>query len=205
MDDLAVPQHHRSGAHRARRHPVLVALATLGAVAVASAVLLWGLLSVDVLGVGDDLRQAGGVLSAPSAGPSTAVPSPAEPSVGASETGVVPSPPASPEPAPEPSPEATVDRALPVTVLNSTSTPGLAAAAAEALGAAGWQVGDVDNYGGDEIPTTVLYPDGAADPLAGAVAAMTAAAVASDLGVGEATASPEVDGLTVVLGADYDP
>jgi hypothetical protein len=81
-----------------------------------------------------------------------------------------------------------------VTVLNSTSTPGLAAAAAEVLGAAGWQVGEVGNYEGDEIPTAVLYPDGAADPLTGAVAAVTAAAVAADLGVGGATASPEVDG-----------
>jgi hypothetical protein len=51
----------------------------------------------------------------------------------------------------------------------------------------------------------VLYPDGAADPLTGAVAAVTAAAVAADLGVGGATASPEVDVLTVVLGPDYDP
>lgn len=194
MDDLAVPQHHRSGAHRARRHPLLSALVVVGSVAVASALLLWALLTFDVLGVGDDLLEAGGETTPaavePTTGPSTA-PS-ADPSAGPS---AAPSVEPSVEPAPEPSLEPTVDRSLPVDVLNSTSTVGLAAGAAEALTADGWTVGEVGNYGQGEIPTVVLYPEGSQ--------AVTAQAVATDLGAGQAQASDAVQVLTVVLGPDY--
>ena len=82
----------------------------------------------------------------------------------------------------------TEDRTLPLRVLNSTGTQGLAAAAAEVLGDGGWQVAEVGNYEGDEIPTAVLYPETADDPEAAAVAAATAAAVAADLGDGRADA-----------------
>lgn len=206
MDDLAVPQHHRSGAHRARRHPLLVALVTLGAVGLASAVLLWGLLTFDVLGVGDDLREAGGSL-VPSTAPvdpsASAAPSAdpgAGPGVGPSvdptaEPSTDPKAEPSTEPSPEPSPEPSADRSLPVDVLNSTATPGLAAGAAEALEGLGWTIGEVTNFEGDEIDTVVLYPD--------AEQQVTAEAVAQDLGAGSAQQSDEVDVLTVVLGPDY--
>jgi len=189
MDDMAVPQHHRSGAHRARRHPLLVVLLTLGAVAVVSAALLWAMLSFDVLGVGDDLLEAGGAATpAPSDG------APASPLPSGQASGAVVSV------VPEPSVEPPADRSLPLDVLNSTGASGLAGTAAEALVDAGWTIGTVDNYDGDETPTTVLYPE---DDGTGSSAAATAAAVAADLGVGVATPSAEVDVLTVVLGPDY--
>ena len=197
---MAVPQHHRSGAHRARRHPLVVLVATLGAVAVASAALLWVLLSVDVLGVGDELREAGGTpapsgTAAPVPAPSGEVPpSPAAPTAGVPTAGA---PAVAPTVAPEPEPS--VDRTLDLDVLNGTGTSGLAGAAAEALDEAGWTIGAVGNYDGDEIPTAVLYPED--DPTGSAAA--TAAAVVADLGVGVATASADIDVLTVVLGPDY--
>ncbi|WP_380165422.1 LytR C-terminal domain-containing protein [Jannaschia sp. R86511] len=201
MDDLAAPQHHRSGAHRARRHPLLVALLTLGAVAIASAVLLWGLLTFDVLGVGDDLRQAGG---ASSVAPPAATTQPSdEASAPASAVDPTGEPTGDPtgeptqDPSEEPSEDAepVVDRSLPVDVLNSTSTPGLAAGAGESLEDLGWTVGEVGNFDGDEIPTTVLYPE--EDQQA------TAEAVAEDLGVGATELSQDVDVITLVLGPDY--
>lgn len=196
MDDLALPQHHRSGAHRARRHPLLVVLLTLGAVGLLSAVLLWALLSLDVLGVGDELRQAGGGSSVeavdPSAGPSV-VASQAAPS-NAAATSDEASTGASGE-APGEQPEGVVDRSLPLDVLNSTGTPGLASAAAAELVTLGWTMGEVGNYGDDEVETTVLYPEQSQQA--------TAEAVVEDLGVGSVTSSEDVAAITVVLGPDY--
>ena len=199
---MAVPQHHRSGAHRARRHPLVVLVATLGAVAVASAALLWVLLSVDVLGVGDELRQARGTpapsgTAAPVPTPSVEVPPASTAPTAGAPTATIPAV-VAPTAAPEPEPS--VDRTLDLDVLNGTGTSGLAGAAAEALDAAGWTIGAVGNYDGDEIPTAVLYPED--DPTGSAAA--TAAAVVADLGVGVATASDDVDVLTVVLGPDYE-
>jgi len=192
MDDLALPQHHRSGAHRARRHPLLVLLLTLGAVGLASALLLWALLSLDVLGVGDELRQAGGASSVapvePSAASSAAA-SQAAPSAPASTPGEA----ATDEPSEES--EDVVDRSLPLDVLNSTATPGLAAEAAAELKELGWTTGEVTNYGDDETRTTVLYPEQSQQA--------TAQAVAEELGVGSVTSSQDVEVITVVLGPDY--
>ncbi|MFC6853237.1 LytR C-terminal domain-containing protein [Aquipuribacter hungaricus] len=187
MDDLAVPQHHRSGAHRVRRHPVLVAAATVGAVAVACAVLLWALLSSDVLGVGDDLREAGGVAPAAPADPSADASAPSEPSAGpsAGSPSAGASAPAGDGPA--------------LTVLNATTTSGLATEAAEVLEEAGWTVDEVGNYGGEDGPSAVLWPED--DPAAESVAAL----VAVDLGTGEPVASDDVDTVTVVVGEDFRP
>lgn len=184
MDDLAVPQHHRSGAHRARRHPVLVFLATVVSVAVASAVLVWGLLTFDVLGVGDELLDAGVVpdLGRPVAQPSTDEVPTGEPSAEASQ------PPAGPGTVP-------ADRSLPLAVLNATTTPGLASTAAEELTSEGWTVETVGNYGGGATSTSVLYTEDS--QLA------TAEALAEVVGAEEVTRSDEVDQLTVVLGPDY--
>lgn len=191
MDDVALPQHHRSGAHRVRRHPLLVAVLTLAAVAAASAALLWVLLSFDVLGVGDDLLEAGGVTPGPSAGASAA----------AVATGGASAPVSGPAPS-EPAPGAGVDRSAPLAVLNATTTSGLATEAAGVLEQAGWTVAEVGNYGGDDGPSAVLWPedDPAADELAAA-----ATVVAADLGVGGPAPSPDVDVLTVVVGQDFRP
>lgn len=198
MDDLAVPQHHRSGAHRARRHPFVAALVTFGAVAVASALLVWALLSLDVLGVGDVLRDAADEVPGPigSSAP-TAEPSPALSAEVTEQAEPEPEPePSASAPLPlEPTPEPSPDQSLTLDVLNSTQTPGLAAAGAEQLEGLGWTIGEVTNFEGDEITTTVLYPEGTFP--------VTAEAVAEDLGVGAATASAEVSVITVVLGPDY--
>jgi hypothetical protein len=193
MDDLAVPQHHRSGAHRARRHPLVAALVTIGAVGLASAVLFWALLTFDVLGVGDDLREEAENLDpVPSASVEPSAPA-VEPSAPASSAPAAPS--AEPSPEPEPEPEPAVDRTVTVDVLNSTSTPGLAAGAAEVLQGQGWTIGEVTNFAGGEIATTVLYPEESLRP--------TAEAVAAELGTGTTTLSADVTVLTVVLGPDY--
>lgn len=176
MDDTALPQHHRAGAHRARRHPAVTTLLMLGSVAMLSGLLVWLLLAVDVLGVRDDL--VAGPPTAPSATPGAAV--------------------ASPEPSPEPEPSApVVDLDVPLEVLNSTGAPGLAAGAAQRLEDAGWMVAEVGNYAEGELPTTVFY--GSADLAA------TADAVAGSLGAGRAALSDNVgeDAVRVVLGPDY--
>lgn len=191
MDDLAVPQHHRSGAHRARRHPLLGALVAIVSVGAASALLLWLLLSFDVLGVGDGLAQeVAGVTggAAPAASGSASAEPSAEPSTAPSAVA---------EPSPEPSPEPSADRSVTLDVLNSTATPGLAASAAERLVSAGWTTGGVDNFPGDERATVVLYP--------GEQLQLTAEAVAADLGVGGVEQSGDVTVVTVVVGADYQP
>lgn len=201
MDDLALPQHHRSGAHRARRHPLLTALAAVAAVAVVSAVLFWALLSIDVLGVGDGVGEAGGTGASASATPSTPTVEPTAPagSPAASPAPSVATPPSDAPPsasaAPSADPTAVIDRTAALDVLNSTSTPGLAATAAGALQAQEWTIGEVTNFAGDEISTTVLYPE---ESLAA-----TASAVAADLGVGSASVSGDVSRVTVVLGPDY--
>ena len=185
MDDIALPQHHRAGAHRARRHPVVTTLLALGSVAVVSGVLVWFLLAVDVLGVRGEL--VAGVQSDSSASPDpSASPVPSVPATG-------PSPSAEPVPS-----ESVVDVGVPLAVLNSTGTSGLAAGAAERLEEAGWTVDRVGNYPGGELPTTVFY---GADELAA-----TADAVAGSLGTGRAALSADVDDgeLTVVLGPDYE-
>lgn len=198
MDDLAVPQHHRSGAHRVRRHPVLVAGATVGAVAVACAVLLWALLSADVLGVGDDLREAGGVAPAAPAEPSAgASADPSEPALVAPSAGASAAPSAGSDPSPAAS--APPGDGVALTVLNATTTPGLATEAAEVLEDAGWTVAGVGNYGGEDGPSAVLWPED--DPAAESVAAL----VAVDLGAGEPVASDDVDAVTVVVGEDFRP
>ncbi len=108
-------------------------------------------------------------------------------------------------PARRPAPTRWPTRRCRWTSLNSTSTAGLAATAAAALEELGWTVGEVSNYDGQQTPTVVLYPAAAEDAAAQGVSAATAAVVAADLGVGEATPSQDVDVLTVVLGPDYRP
>ncbi|MFC5380948.1 LytR C-terminal domain-containing protein [Aquipuribacter nitratireducens] len=206
MDDLAVPQHHRSGAHRARRNSLPAVLLSLVLVAVVSGGLLWALLTFGVLGAQD---PAGGPVAAPTDAGSAPATQPADAaSPGSSadpgaEPGTQPSVPPSAGPTaeptvgpgPEPSPEPTVDRSVGVDVLNSTDTVGLAAGAAAALEELGWAVGEVTNFDGDEIPTTVLHPT---EDLAA-----TADALVADLGTGVTQLSADVDVVTVVLGPDY--
>ncbi len=110
---------------------------------------------------------------------------------------------------PAPSP-AVVDPEALVTVLNGTSTSGLAARAVEQLAAAGWSQNiAVSNADEDTVETTTVYYQDASQEGA-------ARGLAEALGVGSITLSddfaiPTAEGeepilqLVVVLGADYAP
>ncbi|KQX67054.1 LytR C-terminal domain-containing protein [Angustibacter sp. Root456] len=96
-------------------------------------------------------------------------------------------------------PAPTADRTLPVTVLNSTSTSGLASKGAARLKTAGWAIRSTGNYRGGVSGTTVFY--GSASLRA------TAQAVAADLGLGTVTESADFGSnrVTVVLDGDFRP
>lgn len=95
---------------------------------------------------------------------------------------------------------AQADRTLAITVLNSTSTSGLAAKGAAKLKSAGWSIRSTGNYrGGAVSATTVFY--GRASLKA------TADAVAADLGAGSASESADFGAtrVTAVLAGDFRP
>ena len=126
-----------------------------------------------------------------------------DPSAGESETATEPEEteaPTTPEPTEEPTPEApapVVDLARPVQVLNATSTAGLAAGAAEAVGAAGFTDVTADNYPDAAGASAVFYPTEAD--------VATAQAVADALGITQVTLAPDraPDGIVAVLASDY--
>ncbi|MDR5699705.1 LytR C-terminal domain-containing protein [Agromyces aerolatus] len=95
---------------------------------------------------------------------------------------------------------ATIAPDVPVTVLNGTQTSGLAARAAEALGAAGVPVGTTANASEDDLTVTYVYY--ASEDLEGAARgvaqALPEAEVRFDAKFAE-TGTP----LVVVLGSDY--
>ena len=97
-------------------------------------------------------------------------------------------------------PAQVADRTLAVSVLNSTSTTGLAAKGAAALKDGGWAIRGTGNFSGSVSRTTVFY--GSAKLRA------TAEAVAKDLGVpASITESADFGAtrVTVVLAADFQP
>jgi len=116
--------------------------------------------------------------------------------------GVTPSsaPAESAAPSAAPTPEATVAPDLNVTVLNGSSSNGVAASAAATLTAAGWNVGATSNASSQDQPTTIVYYADAG--LEGA-----ALGVAQSLpGAQILLANDFVDSgaeLTVVVGNDY--
>ena len=91
------------------------------------------------------------------------------------------------------------DRTVQVSVLNATSTSGLAAKGAARLRSAGWGIRSTGNYRGGVSATTVFY--GRSSLRA------TAQAVADDLGLGTVTESADFgpSRVTVVLGGDFQP
>ncbi|MBG6108448.1 LytR C-terminal domain-containing protein [Frigoribacterium sp. CG_9.8] len=114
--------------------------------------------------------------------------------------------PASDTPSPTPTTttiEAKIDPALPISVLNGTTRPGLATAVGNNLVTQGWagaseQVGSRTNAGATNITATVVYYGVAANEAA-------ARAMVLSLKVGEIRLSPAYPGspITVVLGSDY--
>jgi hypothetical protein len=196
-DPLSAPT--RTGAHRPRRSPIRDVLPTLAVLLAVVAIGLgaWALTrstasNIQSSGSDDGVVSSGqgAVPTGPTAGSTGASSSPSATASGSSptsETSTTSSPPAG-----------TVDKDLPVTVLNATRTTGLAGSVAETLRSSGWTVPTTDNYRKSRPPTTVFYGD--ADQRA------TAEAVAEDVG-----GDPEVeqtdefgsDCITVVLGSDY--
>lgn len=93
---------------------------------------------------------------------------------------------AAPPPPPAAPPASTVDRAVPVRVLNNSLVAGLAARTADELGGAGWSNVATGNYSGGTIPkTTVYYGNSPGEQAA-------AEAVAAELG---AAAEPRFPGI----------
>ncbi|HZI97607.1 MAG TPA: LytR C-terminal domain-containing protein [Actinomycetales bacterium] len=181
----------RRGAHRAKPNP-LVAVVPLVLVTVAVVAVLVGTMTLlggpgDAPTSGDDPAASDPAASEPAAS------EPAEPT--ASETTAPPS-----ETTTEPAePEPTVDQSLPVTVLNGVGVAGLAGDTADLLTGAGFNVVGTDNFtGGEAPPTTVFY--------ASEEQSATADAIVGELGVGVTELDPAMgEGLTVVLGEDYQP
>jgi hypothetical protein len=98
-----------------------------------------------------------------------------------------------------PQPTASADRTLAVTVLNATSTRGLAARAADRLKTAGWSIRSTGNYRSGLSATTVFYGQASLEA--------TARAVAADLGTTAVSESADFGAtrVTVVLSGDYQP
>jgi LCP family protein required for cell wall assembly len=91
----------------------------------------------------------------------------------------------------------TVGDVPPVQVLNATSTPGLAAAAAEALAARGYRVAGIGNAGQTgRRSSEVRYPPRGLEP---------ARLVAENFPGALLVAGGASEPLTVILGEDYDP
>jgi len=185
--DVEDPGTGRRGAHRARPNP-LVAVVPLVLVTVAVVAIIVAAMTM----LGGSRTPSAGV---PGGGPD--VPSQSvtgdepQPSQTTSES-------APPSPSPSAEPEPTVDLSLPVSVLNGTTTSGLAAAATEVLTAAGYNVVSTDNFDGDTLPTTVYYST--EDALG------TAEAIAQELGAGQTELDDSRgEGVVVVLGDDYAP
>ena len=110
------------------------------------------------------------------------------------------SPTATPTPTPVVTAAPTLAPDVPVTVLNGTTTSGLAANAAELLAAGGVTVGATANASADDLTETVVYY--ASADLEGAARGVAQLLPEADVRLSEqfaATGTP----LVVVLGADY--
>jgi hypothetical protein len=114
-------------------------------------------------------------------------------------------PPAATEPEPQPTAEpvtdpSTLDPSITITVLNGTTTGGLANTVGDTLEEDGWPVGSRTNTADPDVETTTVYysvPENEG----------IARGVALELGVEEVVLSDAFPGaaITVVLGADYKP
>ncbi|MDQ1589158.1 MAG: hypothetical protein QOJ77_2323 [Microbacteriaceae bacterium] len=116
--------------------------------------------------------------------------------------GGAPTPTPTPTSTPTPTIVPTVDPSLNLTVLNGTTTTGLATSVGDTLVKAGWKVGARGNASATNITKTVVYYSdpknqaaalGVAQSLPGAPVAMT-----QDFAVSGAD-------ITVVVGSDYKP
>jgi cytoskeletal protein RodZ len=201
-DRFVVPlEPSRRGAHRARMSPLVASLPIIAVVVVvvAAIVMAWALFGGSLLNhgttVADNTVKGTSVPSgqssanpghsaSTSAAPKTTAPKTTAPSASASSA-----PPAG----------GTVDKAITVTVLNPTGRSGLARRAATALQGKGWTKATASFNKTTLRPTTIYYATNADHA--------TAQALQADLGVGQVlkSATKAGNGITVVLGNDYQP
>lgn len=186
MDRQQSTDRQRSGAHRPRRSllvevvPALLIVLAVAGVAVGA----WQLNRTTAATV----AASGGPADGAGPGPDATASGSSRPTA-STPTASIPTASGSPTSGP-------VDRSVSVTVLNGTQRSGLAGRAATALRATGWTV----RVGNERTtrPTTVVYPSGAQQA--------TAQALAVDLGGSPAVEQSGRYGgarLTVLLGADY--
>ncbi|TSD99403.1 LytR family transcriptional regulator [Skermania sp. ID1734] len=94
-------------------------------------------------------------------------------------------------------PTGTVDKSIPVRVLNNTTVSGLAARTADKLRAQGYNVTEVSNYSTGDIPkTTVYYSNSSGEKAEAEAIAQLLGASAQPRFAGIANASP---GVIVIL------
>lgn len=108
--------------------------------------------------------------------------------------------PAASTPPPTETAEPTVAPEIPVTVLNGTEVPGLAATAAQALTDAGLTIGTTSNADQSDIAETVVYYVRA--DLEGAARGVAGLLPESEVRLAESFAETGAE-IVVVLGADY--
>lgn len=111
-----------------------------------------------------------------------------------------PAPAPSPSPSPSETVEPTLDPTVPITVLNGTTTAGLANAVGDNLVAEGWAgVGTRANAVSNDVESTVVFY---ADPASEAAAL----ALAQSLGTGEVRLSTDYpqSPIVVLIGTDFE-
>lgn len=115
-------------------------------------------------------------------------------------TSVTPTPTETAVPSAPPTPTATVDPELSVTVLNGSSSNGVAASASRTLEDAGWTVDATSNANSQDQPTTIVYYSDASHEGAalGIVQSLPGATILLSNDFADSGAD-----LTVVIGNDY--
>jgi hypothetical protein len=172
--------------------PVIGALPVVAVVAVVVVVIV---LAWTFLG-----RSGSGPTSTPVASGSSAAPDPTQqaPSTQPAPSDTVSTPPATDGSTPSATEGTEVDKAAPITVMNSSGIGGLAKRAATRLQSRGWTIDGTPGNVTPERSTTVFY--------ATAAQKATAQAVLKDLGGKyrlKLSPTEAAAGITVILGSDY--
>lgn len=182
----------RVGAHRSgvRRHGGLIVFA-------------WAFLAVGVL-------TAGGIAwltvtndsfqFRSSASTSSSSATPKSTATGTATSGATKTPAATPTATPLADPSKVDSTKTTITVLNATTTTGLASTAGTTLTNAGWVVGNMGNASSQVSTSVVYYDDSAADNES------IALGIAKSLGINTVEQSTAFPGatITVILGADFN-
>lgn len=93
-------------------------------------------------------------------------------------------------------PAALANKSQPVAVMNATVVPGMAGSVAQRISADGWTPGDITNWAGQRLQTSIIYYNGTGQlPNAQALSAL--------LGIPTLVDSAAVGPLAVVLGPGF--